>query len=145
MACHGTFKLYDTKCKQSRTTGRAEQHQRSGTSSVQRHDGEHHVLVHRVLPVQRLSRGYEAVGVDGELGLPQVVDEGVRDLAKQPRVLVRRTDLARVKAKVAFIVRPTVAIDRYKLHRGQKWCFPVLQMCYLYVYHRTLLTRTVNA
>ena len=72
----------------------------SDTSSVQGHDGEHHVLVDGVLSVQRLRGGYESVGVDGELGLPQVVDEGVGDLAKQPRVLVGGTDLAKAKVKV---------------------------------------------
>lgn len=55
---------------------------RNNTSAIQSHDSQHHVLVKRIFSVQFLKCGYDTICIDSKLGFPQVVDEGVGDLAK---------------------------------------------------------------
>ena len=59
--------------------------------------------------------------MDGELRLPQVVDEGVGDLAEQPRVLVGGADLAPSQRQTLLSDRPCD-----KLHRGPKYSKSVI-------------------
>ncbi len=66
---------------------------RNTTSTIQGHNSQHHVLVKRILSVQFLNSWYDSICINGELSFPQVIDEGVSDLAKQPGVLICCTNL----------------------------------------------------
>lgn len=65
----------------------------SPTSTIQSHNSQDHVLVHRILSVEPLGGGYDSIRINGELSFPQVVDERVGDLTEQSAVLVRRPNL----------------------------------------------------